>query len=187
MFDFSATMHDLIAHIGSTQPEFAYLRPEQVLVSFIQTRTPGVHGVYASCQPLRFKDGERVKKHKGRVYAMPQLVVDEHEIMYIIYFAMPRFMNLDFETKLTTVFHELYHISPRFDGDIRRFKGKNYAHGHSRKVFNERVKVIADEYMTLPGASEHTEFLHRSFEEICSKHGKIIGSKIRPPRPKLVG
>ena len=41
-------------------------------------------------------------------------------------------METPFEEKLTTVFHELYHISPMFDGDIRRLEGRYHVHSHSQ-------------------------------------------------------
>jgi predicted metallopeptidase len=117
---------------------------------------------------------------------MPEVVVDGSEILYILYFAMPRFMDLDFETKMTTVFHELYHINPKFNGDIRRFRGKYFAHGHSRKVFNDRVSAMAHEYLEMPGASENAEFLRHTFKELEAEHGRVVGTKVRPPKPRPV-
>ncbi|HEY3297989.1 MAG TPA: putative metallopeptidase [Armatimonadota bacterium] len=186
MFDFSEAMHGLIRHITAVRPEFAHVRPEELLVSYIVTRSPGVHGIYASCQPLRFKGGERTHQHRGRTYSMPEVKMNGKEMLYILYFAMPRFMNLDFETKMTTVFHELYHVSPKFNGDIRRFRGKNYAHGHSRKVFNQKVWGMASEYLAMPESSETTAFLRMSFDDLAREYGKVVGTKIRPPKPKPI-
>lgn len=186
MFNFTAEMERLIHHVITVHPDFKHVRHEHIVISFSQTRTPGIHGVYASCQPMRFKDGEKTKKHRGRTFAMPQLIVNEKEIFYVLSFALPRFMNLDFDTKMTTVIHELYHISPKFNGDIRRFKGKNYAHGHSRKVYNERMKKMADEYMAVPGAHEYTEFLRKSTDQLLEEYGKIVGTRVRVPRPRVV-
>jgi hypothetical protein len=42
-------------------------------------------------------------------------------------------------------FHELYHVSPAFDGDIRRF-GKNDAHGSSTKQYNA-LRGTGDAYL----------------------------------------
>jgi len=187
MFNFTEAMERLITHISETCPEFAHVEPERMLVSHIRTRSPGIHGVYASCQPLRFENGERTTKRRERTFSMPEVVVDGSEILYIVYFALPRFMNLDFETKLTTVFHELYHIGPTFNGDLRRFPGKNYAHGHSRKVFNDRVRVFSHKYLMNPEALEYTTFLNGSFKELEIKYGSIVGTYVRPPKPRLVG
>ena len=44
--------------------------------------------------------------------------------------------------RLLTLVHELYHISPRCDGDLRRFKGRNHAHGHSRKAYDAMLAPV---------------------------------------------
>lgn len=186
MFDFTKAMTRLMFHIVDVTPDFYHVEPDRVMVAYNKCRSAGIHGVYASCQPLRFEGGERTKTFRGRLYEMPTVVEDGVERMYIIYFMLPRFMNLDFETKLTTVFHEIYHISPKFNGDIRRFKGKNYAHGHSRKVYNDRMKALMAEYLTKPGAEEFTSFLRPSFKDLVSKHGGVVGTTVRPPRPSPV-
>lgn len=186
MFDYTMAMDGLIRHIVCVCPDFSHIRPDELIVSYIQTKSPGTHGIYASVQPLRFKNGERTMVQRGKPYNMPRVVRQGREILYIIYFALPRFANLQFEAKLTTVFHELYHISPEFNGDIRRFKGRMYAHGGSRKQFNEMVSRYAQEYLALPGAEEHASFLRLNFDELCNQFGGVVGNRIRPPKPKLV-
>lgn len=186
MFDFTHAMDRLIRHIVAVCPKFSHVQPDRIIIGHIRTRSPGAHGIYASVQPLRFEGGERTTKRRGRTFEMPQVIYGGREILYIIYFALPRFIDLDFETKLTTVFHELYHISPSFNGDIRRFRGKNYAHGHSRRVYNERMKALADAYLSKPGAEEYTNFLRMNFEELSAAHGKITGNRVKPPKPKLI-
>ena len=185
MFDYTEAMECLIRHIIAHCPEFAHVDMERVVVASIQTRSPGAHGVYASVQPLRFKGGAGTMKRRGRTYAMPVVRVDETEMKYIMYFALPRFAELDFATKMTTVFHELYHIGPKFDGDIRRFAGKNYAHGHSRKKFNALVQCFADEYLGLPESELPTDFLRLTFKDLQARYGGVEGRRVRPPRPKL--
>lgn len=182
MFDYTDAMDRLFRHIAASCPEFKHIKPDQVIVSYIRSRSPGTHGVFASVQPLRFKDGERTITRRDKTYEMPPIFVKNKEILYITYFALPRFADLGFELKLTTVFHELYHINPKFNGDIRRLKGKYYAHGHSRKRYNERVKTLADKYLALPGAEEHTDFLRLTSKEIIKQHGGITGIRIRPPK-----
>jgi predicted metallopeptidase len=186
MFDFTQAMEDLVRHIAETCPEFAHIRPDRVAVSHLRARSPGAHGIYGSVQPLRFKGGSLTTERRGRTYAMPQVTHNGNEILYIVYFALPRFANLDFETKLTTVFHELYHISPEFDGDIRRFPGRKYAHGYSRKRLNEKALAMAVDYMNKSGAEERTEFLRLSFDELTRRYGRVAGTRIRPPKPRVI-
>lgn len=185
LFDFTNAMESLMRHITANCHDLAHVQTDRIIVSYIQTRSPGAHGIYASVQPLKFEGGSPTRKRRGRTYAMPEVTHEGREILYIIYFALPRFTNLSFEEKLTTVFHELYHVGPEFNGDIRRFPGKYYAHGKSRKRYNEHVRKLADAYMTLPGAAEQVEFLRMKFDELQANHGKVIGNRVRPPRPKL--
>ena len=186
MFDYAEAMESLIRHIVASCPGLAHIRCDEVVVSFIRTRSPGPHGIYASLMPLRFEGGSTTAKRRGRTYEMPKVVHKGNEALYIAYFALPRFANLSFDEKLTTVFHELWHIGPEFDGDIRRFAGKYYAHGKSRKRFNDAIRGMMDEYVKLPGADERLAFLRMSFDEMESLHGRVTGARVRPPKPKAV-
>lgn len=185
MFDYTEAVECLIRHIIAHCSEFAHVDMDRVVVASIRTKSPGPHGIYASVQPLRFKDGARTVKRRGRTYAMPEIRVGDREILYVMYYALPRFADLDFATKMTTVFHELYHISPAFDGDIRRFPGRNYAHGHSRKKYNALVQRFVDEYLAVPESDLPTAFLRMDFRELQARYGGVEVRKIKPPRPQL--
>ena len=186
MFDYTDAMESLIRDIVQSTRGLSHVQCDRVIISYIRTRSPGAHGVYASVQPLKFEGGAPTTKRRGRTYEMPRIEQDGREILYIIYFALPRFANLSFEEKLTTVFHELYHVGPKFDGDIRRFPGKYYAHGKSRKAFNERIRGMMEAYAGSPGAEERLAFLRMSMKELQSRHGGVTGNRVRPPRPKLL-
>jgi predicted metallopeptidase len=186
MFDFTEAMEELAGHIAKSCPELSHVDPGRMVISYTRTRTPGAFGIYASVRPLRFKDGSETTVHRGRTYSIPRVVHKGREVLYIVNFALPRFLNLDFDTKLSTVFHELYHISPKFNGDIRRFKGKYYAHGHSRKRYNERAWELAQKYLSMPESEQYTQFLHMNFKELERKFGSVVGTKVRPPKPRLV-
>ena len=70
-------------------------------------------------------------------------------MLYLLRFVLPRFLDLPFDEKLITIVHELWHISPKFDGDLRRFEGRCYAHGHSRKGYDEHSKKMVDRWLAL--------------------------------------
>ena len=184
MFDYTEAMECLLRHIVAHCPDFAHVDMDRVVVASMRTRSPGARGVYASVMPLRFKDGATTMKRRGRTYSMPEIHVGGAEMLYLVYFALPRFADLDFRTKITTVFHELYHIGPEFDGDIRRFPGRNYAHGHSRRKYNEMMQKLADEYLSLPESELPTSFLKMTFKELESRYDGICGRRVRSPRPK---
>ena len=186
MFDFSDAMERLIGHIRVSCGEFAHIEPERMVIACMQTRSPGPHGIFASVQPLRFKGGSETMVRRGRTYAMPEIRRRGKEIFYIVYFALPRFMNMKFDAKLAAVFHELYHVSPEFNGDIRRFEGKYYAHGKSKKAYNEFVGKLSKEYLKLPGALEHTEFLRSDFKGLDKQFGGVSGLRVRSPKPRVI-
>ena len=185
MFDYTEAVECLIRHIIAHCGEFAHVDMDRVVVASIRAKSPGLHGVYASVQPLRFKDGAMTTRRRGRTYAMPDIRVGDREILYVMYYALPRFADLDFATKITTVFHELYHVSPDFNGDIRRFPGRNYAHGHSRKKYNALVQGFADDYLRLPESDLPTSFLRMTFKELQARYGAVEARRVRPPRPRL--
>ncbi len=185
LFDYTEAMERLVRDIAARCPEFAHIDADRIVIAYTQTRSPGAHGLYASIHPLRFQDGKRTAKKRGRTYAMPRIRIGEVEILYVLYFALPRFADLGFETKMVTIFHELYHISPAFNGDIRRFPGKNYAHGHSRKRYNELARSLAEQYTRNADTREVTAFLRMGFDELQKRYGAVVGRHVRPPRPQL--
>jgi len=186
-FHYTHAMRDVVGDVVATLEELQHIDLDRVLLSIAQARQSSTHGVYASCYPLRFEGGEREVLHKKRRFRMPTLQHEGHEILYIVYFMLPRFHEeQDYKEKLATVIHELYHISPFFNGDIRRFPGKNFAHGHSREVYHAAMRRLADQYLsTSPRARDH-EFLERAFSELMEHPGGVVGTCIPRPKPVLV-
>ena len=95
---------------------------------------------------------------------------------------MPRFLNLSFDEKLITVFHELYHISPHFDGDIRRFDGACYMHTGSQKSYDRQMALFARQYLEMGRPKELLGFLRYSFAELQANCGDVVGLRITIPR-----
>jgi hypothetical protein len=175
-------VHDVVATLDE---EFAHIDLNRVLLSITQARQKSKHGVYASCMPLRFENGEREQRRGRYGWEWRPLKRGDHEILYILYFMLPRFhQEIDYPEKLATIIHELYHISPHFNGDVRRFAGKNYAHGHSREVYHEAMRVLAKEYLAKSSRAESWEFLHTPFEELLERPGGVVGYSIPRPQPK---
>ena len=70
--------------------------------------------------PLRFEDGHATTVHHGQEYTCQQVVGrGGQEMLYILSVYLPRFLDASFNEKLVTLLHELWHISPRFNGDTR--------------------------------------------------------------------
>ena len=185
-FDFTGSMTLLVKDIVRTHPSFGHIVPENLLVAISPSNGSG-NGVVAKLRPMRFEGGEKTRKIRGTKYLAPDVNINGNSILYVIYFHLPRFLDHgNFEKKLATVLHELYHISPLFNGDVRRFAGKNYAHGSSRKKYDELINVYAREYINSTGHSELSAFLRYKYSELKGKYGAIYGDMIRISRPKSV-
>lgn len=176
----------LIEDIVKTHPFFSHIDPDNVLVT-ISPSNGSRSGVVARLRPMRFEGGNRVRMVRGIEYIAPEINIDNNNILYIIYFHLPRFLNLgNHKHKLATVLHELHHISPLFNGDIRRFSGKNYAHGNSRKHYDELIGIYTDEYTSQTRHPELNLFLKYRYSELKRKYGAIYGNMIRIPRSRLL-
>ena len=184
-FNFTETMRRLCADAVARLPDLAHIDVGQVATAFAQTRKRTSYGLYASLTPMRFEDGSLVCQRGRREYTVQRLFTsDGREIMYILTFYVPRFMDISFREKLTTIFHELWHISPEFNGDLRRHPGRCYAHSHSQKEYDAQMERLADRYLASSPPESLYEFLNLSFAELHEHHGRVYGTKVL--RPKLL-
>lgn len=181
-FDFTSAIRTLCEAMCSEMRELSHIRMEEVAVGFSQTRKDVMHGIQASLTPLRFEHGERFTVRRGRTYTIQPVLSDEgREALYLLRFYLPRFLDLSFEEKMTTLVHELWHISPQFDGDLRRHPGRCYAHTGSQAHYDAAMKLKAEEYLRT-GKNPHLHaFLRHNFAELRRVHGGIVGKKYRTP------
>jgi hypothetical protein len=175
----------LIRDIVARTPELAHVAPEKLLVC-VSSGRPGSGGSLAKIHPLRFAGGEKsVKRRRGRrsvLCTMPTITHQGEEMLYVIYFMVPRFLELSFREKLITIFHELYHISPECDGDIRRFPGRNYAHGWSTKAYNLQMATLVDAYLERLPERSALDFLDGNLASLRSRHHAIVARRLQAPR-----
>lgn len=184
-FDFTARIRPVCEDMTRRVPQLAHIDFAQVAVSFRQARKAVGHGMYASLTPLRFAGGATSMVRGRREWGIQRLRdASGREMLYILNFYLPRFLDLEFREKLTTIVHELWHISPQFNGDLRRFSGRCYAHTGSQKKFDAKAERLADDWLSLIPPLELYDFLHHDFRKLNSMHGPIYGTKI--PAPKLI-
>ena len=185
-FDFIAYMRRLCDDIVARLPEFAHVNLAHVAMRGCQTRRPGRYGIQASLTPLRFKGGAQQTVRRGRQWTIqPLRGADGSEMLYLLSYYLPRFLDLPLNEKLATVCHELWHIGPKFDGDIRRHEhGRCYAHGPSEKRFHAEMHVLAERWLALKPAPELYGELADGFAAIRSRHGRVLA--LRMPTPKLI-
>ena len=182
--DISLKMGTLIADVARRVPLFAHIDIGSTLVAFTSSRTRSKYGLQARVTPMRFREGMLYAKRRGRLYQVQRYYRDGRELLYIVEFSLPRFLVLPFEEKLVTVFHELYHIGPQFDGDVRRHDGRYKYHTHSQKEYDAEMGKLVREYLASHNDAEVFEFLHPTYAELWDRHGGIYGTVV--PRPKLV-
>lgn len=182
-FDFSRQMWELCHDATQRLPELQHIRMTQVAVTFCQTRKRVMHGLQAKLTPLRFQDGRLVENRGGRQWTVQRLFDPAGvEMLYILSFYLPRFMDQTPKEKLTTIFHELWHISPRFDGDLRRFPGRCYAHSARQRDFDALASDMAQKWLDKSPPEALFRFLWLSFQQLQQSHGRIYGLKVRTPK-----
>jgi predicted metallopeptidase len=177
-------MQRLLVDVTARCPVFYHIDTQRMLVGVAQARKARRQGLQAKVTPMRFPGGELTCVRRGRLYQVQRYWVDGVEIHYVITFCLPRFQDQSFEEKLVTIFHELYHIAPSFDGDLRRHPGRYSVHTHSQKELDQQMAALAREYLAGGADPSLHAFLRLSFEELQSRYGQITG--LRVPVPRLI-
>ena len=183
-FNYTDAVRKVCEDICFRVPEFGNIRMDRVAVSFTQTRNNSSYGVYASLTPLRFEGGKRTMFNRGKEWEIQRLPHPSGvgDYLYVLYVCVPRFMNLKLTMKLETIIHELYHIGPKFDGDLRRFEGRCYAHGSSTKKYDATVRKFLKIWLDQDPPNEIWSFLQWNYTELCEQFGSVGGLKIPPPK-----
>lgn len=182
-FDFTLNMRRVIDELIARLPELSHIDMSQVAIAFCQTRKDVSHGLQASLTPMRFEGGSLTTVRRQRTYTVQRLFDDNgREMLYILSFYLPRFLQTDLREKLVTILHELWHISPNFDGDLRRHEGRCYIHSHSQAEYDEEMGRLADRWLALDPPEETYHFLRYNFQQLSEIHGGMHGVKIRQPK-----
>ncbi|MBN2476667.1 MAG: hypothetical protein JXB62_18800 [Pirellulales bacterium] len=172
---------DMVTRVGRLR----HVDMDRVAVGFSQARKASPFGMYASLTPMRFAGGALHTVRRGRKWGVQRLYdASGREMLYILNFYLPRFLDLPLREKLTTVVHELWHIGPQFDGDVRRFGGRCFAHGASQKRYDTQVETLLRRWLADEPAESVWAFLRDDFRELTTRHGHVHGRKF--PSPKLI-
>ena len=111
--DFSAALSLILRDIEARVPEFQHLKAERILVTSGQARKKS----RATTRPFSFAETKTRRSETGRLYK-PIVVVNGKRTRYEITLRPLFFMRSTPRQRLKTLFHELYHISPAFDGTL---------------------------------------------------------------------
>ncbi len=182
-FDFTFHVGRLCNDLCVRLPELGHIDMARVAIRYCQVRKAVSHGVQATLTPLRFAGGSLSTVRGGRRYSIERIFSPAgQEMLYLLSFYLPRFLNLPFAEKLATVIHELWHISPDFDGDLRRFSGRCYAHGHREEHYHAAMGQLAAKWLALSPPEELYEFLQDDFRQLRARFGAVYGTRIATPK-----
>lgn len=174
----------VLVHLLSQRlPALAHIDGGRVLHGVVQARSRSRYGVFAQCHALRFKHGQRELVRGRWRWVWPEIKVRGREMLYYITYFLPRFLDQPPRERLHTLIHELYHISPKFNGDLRRFSGRNEYHGDSRAVFDGVVDGLVEAALREldPG---RFAFLNLDFDQLQQKYGAVVGNKLKRFQPR---
>jgi len=182
-FNFTAAMRRVCVDVVARLPDFRHVDMNRVAVVFAQTRNRSAYGTYATLTPMRFEGGSLFTMKRSNRYTVRRFYDESgSELLYILTFYMPRFMDDDLVKKLSTVIHELWHISPDFNGDIRRFSGRCYAHSSSQKNYDAEMDRLAVRWLDAAPPESLYGFLKYRFDELAKNYGRVYGAKITQPK-----
>jgi hypothetical protein len=183
-FDFCERARALLTDISVRCADLSHIDVSRLLLCVTQARNGTAHGLQARITPLRFTHGNLTRQRRGVTYQVQRFYLDDHEFLYLMTFCLPRFLEQDFDDKLITLFHELYHISPAFDGDLRRHGGRYSLHSRSQRGYDRQMADLARAYLAAKPDPDLHAFLRLDFGQLCLRHGSVQG--ITVPRPKVI-
>jgi predicted metallopeptidase len=183
-FDFCGHVGRLCADIVTRCASLYHVDISRLLFAVTQARSSRVHGLQARVTPLRFHNGHLQRQRRGTSYQVQRYFVGGLEMLYVVTFCLPRFLDQEFDDKFITLFHELYHISPAFDGDLRRHDGRCALHSRSKRGYDAHMADLARAYLASGADPDLHAFLRLNFAQLEHRHGRVVGAVV--PRPKLV-
>ncbi len=111
--DFSLELGRILRDIEQRVPELAHVRASRILITAGQARKKS----RATTRPFAFAETKTRRSETGRLYK-PIVTIGGKRVRYEITLRPLFFLRSSARERLRTIFHELYHISPRFDGTL---------------------------------------------------------------------
>jgi predicted metallopeptidase len=183
-FDFGGHVRRLCADIVRHCEDLRHIDISRLLFGMTQARSGHAHGLQARVTPLRFRHGRLTRRRHGTLYQVQRYVVDGREMLYLVTFCLPRFLDQDFDDKFVTLFHELYHISPDFEGDLRQHEGRCALHTRSKRSYDAHMAHLARAYLSNGADRSLHGWLRLDFAQLRHRHGAVVAAVV--PRPRLI-
>src|SRR5262245_49722982 len=83
-FDFCAAVRRLCLDVVARTPELAHIDTGRILFAYTQARNCRPHGLQARVTPLRFRDGQLTRRHRGVTFQVQRHFVDGVEVLYLM-------------------------------------------------------------------------------------------------------
>ncbi|MHC4715103.1 MAG: putative metallopeptidase [Planctomycetota bacterium] len=176
VFDYTEHLETLVRRWCERFPQLRHVDMDRVVFSVARCRSRSRKGLYASVCSLKFPGGKAGGGGR-RVYRLPQVRKNGRDALYLIKFYLPRFHNLGFEDKVSTILHELFHIHPKFNGEFRMFEGRHWAHGRSEKDFERMFACLKRDILKKPDPLCEL-FLNCRFQALLRRFGDVCGDRV---------
>ena len=183
VFDLTGFLRDVCADVVARLPEFAHVELSRVAFSFVRARSRTAHGTQATLTPMKFEGGASVGMVNGQRFTVdPLRTPDGRDVLYLFHVYMPRFFDLSCEEKLVTILHELWHISPLFNGDLRRFPGRNYVHSNSEAAYDRLMLEFVRKWYKLEPDEHLIDVLQLDSARLQREYTRVVGRRIAIPK-----
>jgi predicted metallopeptidase len=146
----------LIRDAARRLPELSHIRASRILVVAGDARRAS----RATIRPAHFKEtGRRARGGREK----PLIAVKGRKILYVVTLRPLWFVDSSLAERVATILHELYHVSPRFDGTLHR------ARRHSRiprASYDLRVRSLLRRYLAVASEEILAPFAHRGVARV---------------------
>lgn len=175
----------LIRDAAQRLPELAHLRPSRILVVAGEARRAS----RATIRPAHFKETGRAQsggRHK------PLIHLKGRKILYVVTLRPLWFVASTPAQRIDTVLHELYHVSPRFDGTLHR--GRRHTR-LPRDRYHRRIRALRRRYLAAAPPELVAPFAHRGLVRVrmwlerpaAFRPGDYAGRRVYTERQLFLG
>ncbi len=176
---------DIIKQITIQSRFYSHIDINRLIICLGSNKRNSRGAVFGKLVPFKFKGGLNILSYRGKYYTMPEIVKNGTAILYAIYFYLPKFFDLPAEEKLNVIFHELHHISPEFNGDIRRMGNVKKAHGYSRKHFDLKFEKYVKSFYEYISNTTYMDFLKMDSKSLRNNY-QLYATRMKIPKPVIV-
>lgn len=164
-------------------PELQHIDMTRIAIGYAQCKRRHLYGTQATTYTMPYEDEPGVQIIDGIRYSIPPFLYKGLPVEYLIRFYLPRLLSDSGWIGLRTILHELYHISPDFDGTFRLIDGS--LHGASLGTYNRQMSRLLKswlQYRENRGVRNNLyDFLYMETEAIIERYGEVYGEYYPTP------